>query len=84
MYRCNCKRTESIYFIFVFQFHIGNGHCHKARYQRLTLVTGVVDARYLYLIIGNGPYGNARYKGQLLVMGKMPVTNDGLFVTFDW
>jgi hypothetical protein len=63
----------------------------------LALVSGVVDALYLiigngpygnachlYLIIGNGPYGNARYKGQLLVTGNMPITNDGLFVTLDW
>ena len=60
----------------------------------LLSVTGVIDARYWYSVIGSGHWLNARYQWLLLVMGKcyrwwvisnpirvtgvMPVTNSNL------
>ena len=39
----------------------------------LLLVTGVIDARYWYSVIGNGHLLNAHYKWLFLVTGKYPL-----------
>jgi hypothetical protein len=44
------------------------------------LVTGIDCCPLPIADIGNG---YARYQSELLITGKMPVTDDGLFVTLD-